>query len=484
VKVAGGTPGVVLAPKEAKLAPSVPALPPVALTAPPVAVSAAPFAIDAPIDADPSVHVPAAPRNLAKQIVRHVAPLIALFFCLLIPLMRDIFFGASPSASEEADADVDTKPYLKIVFDEGPRSREVADTMNFAVHKLDADKPGGSVKLNWYENGFGNSTVVKIDNTDYAFGNAPTHGKWATGSEIGRNAGKYGGKTRTFQFRNAIHVTQTVSVVPSDPVEVAPDQFKRRLDTCFAKFKIENRDHVRHMVGLRILMDTCIGDKDDVPFTIPGVSGLVSTAKELSGRDVPQFVQVVENLSLRDPGIVVQLGLRVGDPAKIEPPSRFRLTRYPAHGRPDPYVLSRWNVPLEDMGDDSAVAIYWDPKEIPANGGVREMAFTYGLGRVDGDGKLALTVGGGMYAGGELTVVALVADPQAKTASLKLPAGLRLLDGQHVEQPVQPMRGGRATPIAWRVHADSAGKHEIAVTLNTGPTKSRKVSISARSLFN
>src|SRR5207245_11410459 len=114
----------------------------------------------------------------------------------------------------------------------------------------------------------------------------------------------------------------------------------------------------------------------------------------------------------------------------------------------------------ENMEEDYGVVLYWNPEEIAPKGS-REMAFTYGLGSVQEDAKLSITVGGGTFVGGELTVLALVADPNAKTATLKLPPGLSLLKGETLEQPVLPMRGGRPSPVTWRVHADAGRKHDL-----------------------
>ena len=39
----------------------------------------------------------------------------------------------------------------------------------------------------------------------------------------------------------------------------------RPLDTCLVKYKVENRDKSTHQVGLRVLLDTYIGENDGVP---------------------------------------------------------------------------------------------------------------------------------------------------------------------------------------------------------------------------
>ena len=195
------------------------------------------------------------------------------------------------------------------------------------------------------------------------------------------------------------------------------------------------------------MLDTYIVNRDDVPFTLPGKKELISTQAEFKGKDVPDFVQILQNPDLSNPGIVAQLNLRISD--KLEAPSRFLLTRYPVTVTNDKKSLDKWDVPLLDFGDDSSVVMYWDEKELKPKE-TREVAFAYGLGSVSvsspTNAKLAVTVGGAMHRGGELTVVALVADPAAKRATLKLPEGLEAIDPLTQDVPPSRSRDGKPNP--------------------------------------
>ncbi len=372
------------------------------------------------------------------RIALHLIPAAVLFICLLPGLMiLDAFIGGKPpkgggGEGEDDYGDVDKRPHIKIVFDEGKQGNDYHDSMNFAVHKIDpTDKNAASVKLNWYDNGFGNSIVAQIDGKDAVFGDAGISGKWYSDKNVdytkaGLPAGKFpGGKKRTYNFqKEGIQITQTVTIEPGDTVQIAPGEYKRILDTCLVRYHIYNADFQPHKVGLRVLMDTCIGTNDGVPFTLPGVDELVTTSKDFRAPNVPDFVQVLEKPDLKDPGTVLQLNLRVSD--KFEAPDRFLLTRYPGREAKE---HNKWNIPVRDMGDDSSVVIYWEPRELKKKES-REVGFTYGLGNVAVDkGKLGLTVGGSTYVDGEMTVVALVSDRNAKWATLELPEGMKLLEG-------------------------------------------------------
>ena len=300
------------------------------------------------------------------RLLIHLIPAAVLFMCLLPVLMVVDLVPGKPKTigtTGADDPDVDKRPHVKIVFDEGHQNKDYTDSMNFAVHKIDPNnKDAPSVKLNYYENGFGNSIVAQIDGKDAVFGDAGITGKWYSDSKIdytraGFPAGKYGGKTRTYDFqKEGIQITQTVTIEPGDSVQVGPNDYQRQLTTCLVRYKIHNADAQAHRVGLRVLMDTCIGNNDGVPFTLPGVDELVTTSKDFKRGNVPDFVQVLQKPDLKDPGTILQLNLRVSD--KLEAPERFTLTRYP--GR-EGKVHNKWDIPVRDMGDDSCVVIYWEP---------------------------------------------------------------------------------------------------------------------------
>lgn len=448
----------------------------------PLPVEESPFAVTDDTDTRPIPTPPGGKPTGGSKIARfakHLVPVGLLAFCVLILLAHDVYRIFHPlQTTAGAAGDDDPRPFIKIIFDEGRAGVNYTDSMKFGVHKIDPEDKSTSIKLNYYDNGLGNSTVIRIDDKDGAFGEVPMSGKWVRGQE--KEGKKFeNGKARAFES-SGITVTQTVTIVHSDAVEVKPGEYKRLLNTCLVKYKIENHDVKKHKVGLRMLLDTYIGDRDDVPFMLPGVNEPVSKMKEFLEDKVPDFVQVIQKESVRDPGIVVQLGLRFSD--KFEAPNRFQLTRWPGSGgKPDPKILNRWEVPLVDMGDDSCVVMYWNPVEIEPKKS-RTVAFTYGLGSLAANDKLAITIGGSPYVGGDLTVVALVQDRDAKTATLKLPAGLKLIDGKET-QDVMPMRG-RPSPVTWRVRAEKDGKHDLAVSLDTGVSQARRVTINAKSLFN
>jgi hypothetical protein len=486
--IADTPPVVAIVEEEAPVVATVAAVQEAVQTAPPppAVVEESPFAVD-----DVAISKSDAPQpkqsSLAVRLILHTIPLALLCFTCLGVMAADVlraYFGGGAGGGGGGGADdVDLRPYVKLVFDEGRLDAVCTDSMNWAVHKIDpTDNNVASVKLNWYANGVGNSIVAKIDDKENVFGFG---GIWARDDGIPKNEGKYGGKKRTYEFPKGIFVTQTVTIEPGELREVGPNEHKRILNMCLARYKITNKDTKPHKVGLRVLMDTCIGDNDGVPFTLPGVNELVSTNKRFDGAEVPDFIQVLENPDLSKPGTVLQLNLRVAK--ELEVPSRFLLTRYP--GKVDK-KHQKWDVPIEpikrDVTDkgDSSVVLYWEEKTLDP-GKSREVGFTYGIGNVSiAANKLGLTVGGAMHKGGELTVVALVSDSNAKTVTLQVPANLELIEPKSPTQKVTTPRDGRPTAVTWRVRAIDAATNDVSVATDNNLKASRRVRISLKSLFN
>jgi hypothetical protein len=427
----------------------------------------------------------------------HLIPAALLGVALLATCVRDAVVAVliGPSAAQGET------PLLSLNFDYnfGKQSDQQLDNTMMAglVVRSDADGGKDPKKLTYGPNGHTNSVVVRVDGNDLIFGKYPAQGRWA---KLPTPAGDPPrGKVCTFEFTEPqILVTQEVRLVHGEPVEVSPGVIKPLLDTCLFRYRIENRDKKPHDVGLRFLLDTWIGTNDDVPFTLPGVAGMVDDSKELKASQVPDFIQVLENPSLEDPGLIAQLNLRLGADrpgVTFEPPTRVRLTAHPRVQKP---ALDKdtWEVPLESMkaARDSCVVLYWDPAQLGRNRH-RELAFTYGLGSVAiGDSsKLGLSVGGALLVGSELTVVALVADPQpGQTVELQLPPGMTLAANTPESQPVprstQRNKDGRPqpSPVTWRVRANSAGEFPITVETRIGDERvaqTRRVMITKARLF-
>src|SRR5262249_54982190 len=155
--------------------------------------------------------------------------------------------------------------------------------------------------------------------------------------------------------------------------EVSPGVYHRLLDTALVRYTLENKDTRPHELGIRVMIDTLIGGNDGVPFTVPGVPGLVDTFRDFpTPESVPDFIQALEVSDLKNPGTVAQMNFKVG--GKLEPPTRVSLTHWPQ-------VSPFWEVPVVPIREDSAVVMYWKEREVKP-GDRREVGFSYGLGDI------------------------------------------------------------------------------------------------------
>src|SRR5262249_16994687 len=151
-----------------------------------------------------------------------------------------------------------------------------------------------------------------------------------------------------------------LEIAPGQPVTVGTTT-RRQLDSVLVRWIIQNVGRTPRSAGLRMQLDTLIGDNDGVPFTVPGRSGLVSSSADFrTASAVPGFIPALERPSPRSPGRIAHLTLKPGN--GIEPPSRVSLTLWP--GASTFGSLTTWDVPILHMGKDSAVAMYWPEKSL------------------------------------------------------------------------------------------------------------------------
>lgn len=406
---------------------------------------------------------------------KHLLPLCFLAVVLVSFMIRDTFSGRGDPALEPIDAE----QRLLLQFNYGPGRGQ---TDSFGLRMFDPETKRATKQLTYDPFGKTNSTMALIDGRALAFGKHE-FGKW---DKLPGPAGKFKqGQTASWAFLpDQVVATQTVEIIPGEPIEVTPQVWKRLLDTCLIRYKLVNRDSRNHKVGLRIVIDTLIGSNDGAPFTIPGVPGLVSTFKDLTGTDIPDFIQAQESPDLDRPGAVVQVNMRLG--GRLEPPSRVSLTRMPGFQLES--TIWTYEVPLAGMGDDSCIVLYWDPQEL-APGASREVGFTYGLGNVASQGKLGILNPSPITAGETFTLVALVADAKpGQTATLKIPPGFELAPAMPGTQEVNPgPRGadGRIlpSPVTWRIQSKNPGNYMLSVATNDGLSHSRRITIRSAGIF-
>ncbi len=265
---------------------------------------------------------------------------------------------------------------------------------------------------------------------------------------------------------NDLRFTMTVEVVPTKSAGPAA---KRQLDAVLVRYLVENKGNQARKVGLRIYIDTYIIDNDGAMFAAPTAPNKILDGVEFKGKEVPPYVQVLQRPNLKDPGYVAHLTLDLH-----EKPNRLVLTR---HG----FGFNSWDMPVNPSMGDSALGVFWDPKEIPA-GGKRDLAYAYGRGialKAGGDGHFNLVLSGSFEPGKQFTIAAVLADPSpGQSLSLDLPPGMERLEGKEI-QPVPYLTGQEGQSLVlWKARALKLGRFPLRVRSSGGVTQTKIVTIS------
>jgi hypothetical protein len=359
------------------------------------------------------------------------------------------------------------------------------NTMRFGIVMLKEQFKGEPKKLTFSPNGATNNVCIQIDGSDHLFGKLPFVFEGKARRE--KLPERLAWRTVMVHPEKKIRVTQYVEIVPGEQ--------SRLLDTCLVYFTVENFANVPRTVGFRVMLDTFIGANDGVPFVIPGQPDLMRTARTFSEKEIPDYIEALEFPDLARPGTVAHMGLAgLKLPGvELEPINRMVICHWPEDtGSETRYELSeddRKASIAEGDRADSCVLLYWSKQKMPG-GSKREMAFTYGLGKiaVDADSgspqQIGLTAGGAFRPGGEFTVLAYLKNAkEGQKVTIKLPDKLRLTGSQEATQTVPLAAGNEYSQVSWRVTADATGDYKIQAT-SEEKTVGHAVKIKTSGLFD
>lgn len=192
-------------------------------------------------------------------------------------------------------------------------------------------------------------TTVKIDGVNHIFsGNqtmTQTDGDISVGDRI-----------------DNIDVTQNISIVNND--------YTGKDDTIAITYTIKNYDSSYHSAGIRIMIDTMLGNNDGAPFRVPGY-GNVTNELELKGGNIPQNWMAFDKIE--DPQVIADgcFYKTIDDkPDEVQFASWRKI-----HS-------TEWDYDVSDsvkVTGDSAVAMYYEPENI-GPGETRTVTTYYGIG--------------------------------------------------------------------------------------------------------
>jgi hypothetical protein len=420
-------------------------------------------------------------RPVSKKRVRwwaHALPAILLVLCVLGVVAADRAWRTGPDAGSGAFGNEDgwqvdysglkdKKPVLGLNFNDDSR---------FGIVMMGVKDPRPEYRnqrkrLTAHENGRSNNTVVFIEDSAYKFGFTTPTNKWY-GVKLRELKKPRIGWLSTMRFTaQQIQVTQHVEIVPGQI---------GLLDTCLVRYIIKNYGTRPHKVGLRVMIDSYIGANDGVPFLVPGQKGLVTKKEDFDGNKIPDYIEAIENPdNPTDMGTTVRMGLRdiqLPDDISLEEPDRLRICGFPG-------ADAGWDWTPEDMDKDSCVAIYWKQRELEP-GAMRQMAFTYGLSKLEVGDALALSSPSSVLPGREFVMTAYIWNAKkGQKVTLVLPQeGVRLADGESAEKVIED--NAARTQIYWKLKAGKTeGTFDVGAVSAKAKAKPRPIQIKKTSIF-
>ncbi len=423
---------------------------------------------------------------------KHLVPAVLLLLAVLTAVVIDSRLppptGSVSGPGKDRDASggwtyevKDWEPRISVRFD--PVRERFGVEM---TQETDPDNPERPKRLTFDERGKSNNTIIKVDDHEYKFGEVTPSNDWGGGrggrsKEVAITQDRRRAWESTMEFNaQKIEVVQHVEIVPGQT---------GYLDTLLVYYKIRNNDTKKHTVGIRVMIDTFIGANDGVPFTIPGKKNFVDTKAEFSRKDIPDYIEAIENPNdPENPGTVARLCLRHFNLPGIDldDMDKLRICRFP--GNPN----AGWDEwPMESMKPegkedkkekgDSCVVMYWPYKELNP-GETRYAAFTYGLGSLEIGGSLALSVPSSVQPNSEFVVTAYVWDAKkGDKVKLIVPAGLKLAGGERAEKTIE--EEGKRSQVFWRLRSGKEGEYELEAKTDKDKSKPKKVIVKPASIF-
>lgn len=254
--------------------------------------------------------------------------------------------------------------------------------------------------------------------------------------------------------KNNVSISQSYKFVKSTSTD--------REDLVEISYTVKNNSSVSKKFGMRIMIDTMLGNNDDAPFRIPG-TGAVTKEKQYNGDDIPAYYQAFDDLS--NP-TVVSYGC-------------FDKT---SQNKPDYVQFSYWrnqyNKNLENRIDensligDSSVNSIWKEKTL-ATGETKVYKMYYGLGSLQtstgtldfsGTSEKVATVNDDFTGYNPSSVMAFIKNPSDTdlknvNVTLNLCDGLNLKNsGDSVTIDVGTLKSGEEKQLSWDVIFDIAKK--------------------------
>jgi hypothetical protein len=189
---------------------------------------------------------------------------VALVFAVVSVESRLAYSQQRTPAAEVA---ADRKPWVRFERGSGLSAFGVSTTSHAAGDV--AEK-----RLTYTENGSNNNTLFRVN------GKIIQLKRGVSGEVIKYEQSEDPTQTSEVTWTvDGMEVTERLQVVEGPPVDTAAGS-KRFLNTVRITYRMTNTSKKDSDIGMRLLLDTLIGNNDGVPFAVPGYSALVKTCAQ------------------------------------------------------------------------------------------------------------------------------------------------------------------------------------------------------------
>ncbi|MBN1351937.1 carboxypeptidase regulatory-like domain-containing protein [candidate division KSB1 bacterium] len=171
---------------------------------------------------------------------------------------------------------------------------------------------------------------------------------------------------------------QDIEIIQITSLVESPWSLMHYEDTAKLEYIIINRSSGAHQIGLRILLDTMLGNTDGVPISVPN-SPLILTEQDFTENTIPTIWRAIKcdvvdgdtvNVSFSVQGTLRNYGATC--------PDRFVIAKYGNIDQKKHYWDYDTNGDLQII-EDSAIALWWYPQTVNSNDTLRIVTY-YGLG--------------------------------------------------------------------------------------------------------
>lgn len=386
--------------------------------------------------------------------------------CLLL-LVGGMMGQASATAGQDMrDSLFLANEYISIIVNTGEEN-----TGRFSVNTTggDPDRIGDEEKPLIYGSAdpWTSFTTIRVDGENFVFG-----------GRTQKPAGRQGPFGKVIVPPQIVDGQAVQTVCQIGPVQVEQVLgFTRSSttglkDTARIAYRITNQDDVPHRVGMRLVLDTMLGANDGAPFRVHDQA--VTTDSMYTRAEMPDFWQAFDSLS--DPQVMAQGTLKGPD---VTAPDRVFFTNWGV------LAESLWDFDFQLGRDftrkgefelDSAIALFWDPVTLSPGESISRVTY-YGLGGITiAPGRLSL----GVTSPAVITrsssgptrfpIVAYIentgeGEAREVVATLQLPAGLALVEGQKAVTKLGSLAVGDTAQVAWQVQLDEWTGEEYSYTV-------------------